>query len=135
MIANAMMLPGAAALATCGSHLFAFGVYLWIVAFLSFRCAFTLRARIARTLRTGDNPASPRGDSYRVVIFGNLLTLPAALATAALDPALTGFGVNVCIIALLSLPCAFIMRRNWRGWAARPGADHQEDKGGIGGIK
>ena len=85
ILVNLLMLPAAAATASCGSYLLFFGVYEWIIALLSLCCACVLRAWTVEAIRADGNVGSPSRFNYRLVIFGNLLTLPLAAATAVFD--------------------------------------------------
>jgi len=110
ILLNLLMFPAAAATASCRSYLLFFGVYEWTVAFLSLIFAIILRQQSVEGVRADESARSRSRLNYRLVIYGNLLTLPAATATAAFDRDLRIFCAFACVVALVSLRCAFILR-------------------------
>ncbi len=119
---NVLMFPAAAAVASCGSYLFFFGAYVWVVGLLSLICAVVLKRKTVEATRADGAAGSPSRLNCRLVIFGNLLTLPVAAAAAAFDRRLLSFGVFACIVALPSLRCGLILRaRIGKGEVSKPG--------------
>ena len=106
------MLPSAATAARCGSYLFYFGAYEWIITLLSLRCVCILKARTAGTVQPGGTASSSIGGKYHVAIFGNLVSLPAAAAIAACDADFVILGASFFVVSLLSLACALILRND-----------------------
>jgi hypothetical protein len=114
ILGNILLLPAAAGIATPAMAVndpftFAFGVALWLVAALSIHCALTLKRRIRRRECAGATAPGARRANCHLVIFGNLLTVTAAVAIVACDKTPVQFGFIVGIVALLSTSCAAVL--------------------------
>ncbi len=81
-----------------------------------------------RAVLTNESAGSHGRVNYLFVVFGNLLTLPAASAVAVLDHDLAIFCGYACVIALLSLQCALGLKRRVGVLGAEKREENKEEQ-------